>query len=62
MPLIIAGALFRQTGPQRQNPLGPIQCLYLRFLIQAQYHGVFRRIQLQTHDIPHFLCQPGIGG
>ncbi len=32
------------------------------FIIYAQHNGMFRRIQIQTHDVAHFLHQPGIGG
>ena len=60
MPLVVAGSLLRQTRPQRQNRLCPIQRLYLRFFIHAQHDGMFGRIQIQAHDIPHLLHQPWI--
>ena len=61
MPLVIVGPLFRQTGPQRQNRLRPIQRLYLRFLVHTQHDGMLRGIQIQAHNVPHLLYQPRIG-
>ena len=62
VPFVIVGPLFRQTGPERQNRLRPVQGLHLRFFIHAQHNGMFRRIQIQAHDVPHLLNQLGIGG
>jgi len=47
---------------QRQSRLGAIDGLDLAFLVAAQHQGMFRRIQLQAHDIFQILNKLRIAG
>ena len=38
-----------------------VQCLNLRFFIHAKHDGMFGRIEIQAHNVTHFLNQLRIG-
>src|SRR5712692_5177897 len=48
--------------PHGKQWLGAFQGLDLALFIDAQHHGFVRRMQIQSHDIPHFFNEEGIGG
>jgi len=62
MTLVVVGAPFSDTGRQRQNGLRPVECLNLAFFIDAQHHGLQRRINVQAHDVAGLLDKQGVGG
>jgi Sulfatase len=55
--LVIMSSPLHLTRPHREKRLRPIQCLNLRFIIDAKHDGMFGRINVQPHDVPHFLDQ-----
>ena len=61
MPGVIVRAAFHLARTHRQQRLGPIEGLDLRFLVDTQHHGMLRRIHVQPHDAPDFLDQQRIG-
>src|SRR5579863_10133026 len=61
MPIIVMGSSLRPTGSHRQHRLAPLQSLHLSLLIDAQYQGVARRIDIKAHDVADFLHKTWIG-
>ena len=49
-----------QSRSQWQDRLGPVQGLDLRLLVDAQHHGVGRRVEVQADDIVNLLFGVGI--
>lgn len=50
-----------QSRSQRQDRLGPVQRLDLSFLVDAQHHGVGRRVEVQPDNIVDLLLSIGVG-
>ena len=59
---VVVGGLLRQPGPHRQDRRGPLQGLDLRFLVDAEHHGVLRRVQIQPDHVADLGLQFRIGG
>jgi hypothetical protein len=57
---VVMRATFDLSGLQRQDGLGTIQRLNLGFLVNTENHRTVRRIQVETHDVPHLLHQERI--
>jgi len=62
MAFVVVRLTLRQSGPQREDGSGAIQCLNLALLVHTQYQGSFRRIQIQAYDIPHLFFKAWIVG
>ena len=62
MANVVVGYTFDIAEAHGQQRLGALQGLNLALFIDAQHHGFVRRIQIQTHDIPHLLHEEGIAG
>ena len=62
MPDIVVGDAFDIAQSHRQHRLSALQRLDLAFFVDAQHHGVIRRIQIQTHDVAHFLDEERVVG
>ena len=60
--IIIVRYAFEVTQAHRQQRLGPLQRLHLALLVYAQHQRIVRRIELQAHDVAHFLHKERIGG
>lgn len=61
IPFVVVSLAGWEPGPQGQERLGSVEGLDLRFLIEAQNHGVVRRIQVKPDNIVDFLLGVGIG-
>ena len=55
MPLVVMGAPLNLPRPHRQQRLGTIQRLDLRFLIDAEHQRPIRRVEIETDDVAHLL-------
>jgi hypothetical protein len=62
VPVVVMRAPLHLAGPHRQQRLCAIERLDLRFLVDAEDRRMFRRIQIQPHDVPHFLHEQRILG
>jgi hypothetical protein len=62
MALVVVRAPFCDAGGQRQDRLGPVQCLYLAILIDAQHHGLDRQIDKQSNDDMRLFDKQWVGG
>src|SRR6478672_901778 len=60
-PVVMRNAL-EVAQTQWQQGLRALQRLNLAFLIHAQNYCVFRRVEIQPHDIPNLLDEKGIVG
>ena len=49
------------AGRERQNRLRAIQRLDLALFVYAQHDRAIGRIQVQAHDVPHFLDELELG-
>lgn len=61
VPIVVVGDAFDIAEPHRQHRLTALKGLNLALLVDAQHQRVFRRIQVQTDHIPHFLHEERIG-
>jgi hypothetical protein len=60
----VASVIMRHTldvaESHRQHRLGAFERLNLTLFIHAQNHSIFRRMQVQTYNIPYFLYKKWI--
>ena len=61
MASVIVGYAFDLAQSHRQHRLRAFERLNLAFFIHAQNHRIFRRMQVQTYNIPYFLYKKWIG-
>lgn len=47
--------------PYRQRGLRAVDRLDLTFLIDAQNHGAFRRVQIEPNDVAHLVDEQRVG-
>lgn len=59
---VVMGHALHVAQAHRQQWLGAIQSLDLRFLVNAEHDSVLGRIQVQADDVAHLLHKEGIGG
>ena len=57
---VVVGHGLAATALQGQAGLGAIQGLDLALFVHAQHQRVFRRVQIQAHDVFHVFCKLGI--
>ena len=62
MPDIVVGDAFDIAQSHRQHRLSALKRLDLAFFVDAQHHGVIRRIQIQSDDVAHFLDEERVVG
>jgi hypothetical protein len=55
VPFIVMRPAFHLSGLQGQQRLGAIECLDLRFLVDAEHRRMRRRVQIQADDVADFL-------
>ena len=55
VPLIVMGVPLGLPGSHRQQRLGAIQRLDLRFLIDAEHQRVVRRVEIEADDVAHLV-------
>jgi len=58
--LVVMGEGTATAGLQRQAGLGAIECLDLRFLVDAEHDRVRRRIDIEADDIPQLGHELGV--
>jgi hypothetical protein len=51
MPLVVMGPSLGLPRPHRQQRLGTIQRLDLRFLIDAEHQRAIRRVEVKADDV-----------
>jgi hypothetical protein len=59
---VVMGDTFHVAQSHRQDWLRAIERLNLGLLIDREYDGVIRRIQVKTHDIAYLFHEEGIAG
>ena len=59
---VVVGLLLRHPRQDRQDRRGPVQGLDLRFLIDAEHHGLLRRVQIQPDHVADLRVELGVGG
>jgi hypothetical protein len=62
VPHIVMGHPLHVAQSHGQDGLGAVQGLNLGFFVDAQDHGLVRRIEIESHDVPDLLHEEGIGG
>lgn len=62
MPHVAVGDAFDIPQAQQQEWLRALQRLKLAPFINTRHQRVVRRIEIQAHDIPHFVDEERIGG
>src|SRR5260370_37118597 len=62
VPSVIMRHAFDVAESHRQHRLGTFERLNLALFIHAQNHCIFRRMQVQTYNIPYFLYKKWIAG
>ena len=62
MPDIVVGDAFDIAQSHRQHRLSALKRLDLAFFVDAQHHGVIRRVQIQSDDVAHFLDEERVVG
>ena len=50
------------AAAHRQDRLGPLQGLALRFFVHAHHHGIVRGVQVEADDIAELGVQQRVGG
>ena len=50
------------AGFQRQAGLGPVECLYLAFLVDGQHHGMTGRLHVEADHILNLLGESRVFG
>ena len=53
--LVVMGAPLNLAWAQRQQGLGAIECLNLRFLVHTENHGMLRRVHIQPDDVARLV-------
>ena len=51
---VVVGLALGDARAQRQDRPGPVECLDLALLVDAQHQGFVRRAEVQAHDVAHF--------
>jgi hypothetical protein len=59
---VIVGDAFHVAQSRGQHGLGAVQGLNLAFFVRAQHQGVVGWVQIEAHNIPHFLDENRVGG
>src|SRR5712671_5694321 len=59
VPLVVMGVPFGLPGSHREQRLGAIQRLDLRFLIDAEHQRVVRRVEIEADNVAHPGSGPG---
>ena len=59
---VVVRGLLRHPGHDRQDRGRPLQGLHLRFLVEAEHHGVLRRVQIQPDHVADLGLEFRIGG
>ena len=59
---VVVGLFLGHPGPDRQDRRGPVQGLDLGLLVDADHHGLLRRVQIQPDDVADLRVQLGVGG
>ena len=62
VPGVVAGLPSGDARAQRQDRLGALQRLALRFLVHAEHDCVLGRVQVQSRDVADPGVQLGVGG
>ena len=62
MPDVVVAALFRDAGLHGQHRRLAFQRLRLGFFIDAQHHGLVRRVEVQAGDVADLGFQLRVGG
>ena len=62
VPDVIVAALFRDAGPHGQHRRLAFQRLRLGLFIDAQHHGLVRRVEVQADDVADLGFQLRVGG
>lgn len=57
---VIMGVALDIAEPEGQGRLGTVEGLNLRFLVDAQHHRMFRRVEVQSDDVAHLLDEERI--
>jgi len=52
---VVVSAAFDLPRSHREQGLRSVQGLYLGLFIHAQHQGSLGRVQVEPHDVPHFL-------
>jgi len=47
------------TGTHRQQRLGAVECLNLRFLVDAQHQGAVGWVEVEPDDVAHLVDERG---
>src|SRR5262249_1402905 len=61
VPFVVVSHPRRQTRPQRQNRLSPVERLDLGLLVDAQDEGPFRRIMVEADNVSLLAVEVRIG-
>ena len=61
MALVIMGTSLGLPRPHRQQRLGTIQRLDLRFLIDAEHQRTVRRVEIEANDVTDLLHEQRVG-
>ncbi len=59
---VIVGDSFHVADAHRQKRLGAVQGLNPALLVDAEHHGLVRRVQIQPDDVADLLHEEGVGG
>ena len=59
---VVVGGLLRHPGHDRQDRRGPLQGLHLGLLVDAEHHGVLRRVQIQPDHVADLGLELRVGG
>ena len=59
---VVVGAFLRHAGHHRQHRLGPVECLDLRLLVDAEHDGFVRRVEVETDDVAYLVDELRVGG
>jgi len=60
VPLVVMGVPFDLPGSHREQRLGAIQRLDLRFLIDAEHQRVVWRVEIEADDVAHLVNEERI--
>src|SRR6266478_825489 len=60
VPPIIMGVPLGLPGSHREQRLGAIERLDLRFLIDAEHQRVVRRVEIEADDVAHLVNKQGV--
>ena len=58
---VVVGASLGHAGHHRQHRLGPVQRLDLALLVDAQHHGLLRRVVVEADDVDDLLDEQRVG-